>query len=125
MERKIKKNITWIQFSDLHIFDSTDWNLMLDGYRKLSERIHPDFIVVTGDYRHKNYDDNKDYSKTLSFLEKIVSLFNIKKEDVFLVPGNHDVEDYEFREECINQIKEKIDQDPDVYQKYLNTSNNL
>ncbi len=125
MEYGYKKNVTWIQLSDLHIFESTDWNLMLDGYQKLSERIHPDFIVVTGDYRHKKYEDNKDYSKALDFLEKITNLFNIKKEDVFLIPGNHDVEEYEFRKVCIEKIKEQIEDDPDAYQEFLNTSQNL
>lgn len=119
MEQKMN-NITWVQLSDLHIFDSTDWDLMLEGYRKLSERIHPDFIVITGDYRHKKYEYNKDYSHTLEFLEEMVNIFKVKKEDVFLIPGNHDVEEYEFREESIRTIVEKIESDPDVYKKYLN-----
>ena len=57
------KHITWLQFSDLHILKSVDWNLMMDSYRKLAERLHPDFIVITGDYRHKNFEYNSDYSQ--------------------------------------------------------------
>lgn len=118
------KHITWLQFSDLHILKSVDWNLMMDSYRKLAERLHPDFIVITGDYRHKKYEENFDYSETLQFLEEILKLFNVKKEDVFLLPGNHDVEDYEFRKESIKAIVGDIE-NPEKYKEYLEKSQNL
>lgn len=106
---KNDKNITWLQFSDLHILESVDWTLMMDSYKELAKLLHPDFIVITGDYRHIKHEENFDYSKTLEFLENIIKLFNIEKEDVFLVPGNHDVEDYAFREESIGAIVSNID----------------
>lgn len=121
---KNEKSITWIQFSDLHILESVDWELMIDSYRKLSKRLHPDFIVITGDYRHLKYEENLDYSKTIQFLEEMVKLFSVKKEDVFLVPGNHDVEDYEFRKESIEKIVRDIE-NPEGYKEYLNKSQNL
>ncbi len=84
---------------------------MINGYKKLAERIHPNFIIVTSDHRHIKYND---YSDALKFLEEIVVLFDMKKEDVFLVPGNHDVENYEFRNESIQTIIKDIDVNPDA-----------
>ena len=78
-----EKSISWLQFSDLHILKSVDWNLMMDSYRSLAERLHPDFIVITGDYRHKKYEENYDYSETLEFLKEITKLFSVKKKMFF------------------------------------------
>lgn len=112
-----KNKFSWLQLSDLHIFESSEWNMMIDGYEKLAKKIHPDFIVVTGDYRHIKL--RPDYSAALSFLNKIVEIFKLKKEDVFLVPGNHDIEDYEFRKETIRLISDEIDINPDIYIEYM------
>ena len=117
------KKIEWLQLSDLHIFDSTEWNLMIEGYKRLAKKLKPNFLVVTGDFIHKT--KNSDYSYALNFLNEIVNMFNVKKEDVFLVPGNHDIQDYSFRDETINTIKQNIDGDPDIYLKYKETSPSL
>lgn len=120
-----EENITWLQLSDLHILESTDWNMMLDSYCELSKRIHPKFLVITGDYRDKRYKENGNYEKTLDFLDKLINLFGIKRQDVFFVPGNHDVKDYEFRKESIKAILQDIDSNPDAYVPYLHKTNNL
>lgn len=78
-----EKSISWLQFSDLHILKSVDWNLMMNSYRSLAERLHPKFIVITGDYRLKNSQENYDYSDTLRFLKEITAIFAVEKEDVF------------------------------------------
>lgn len=121
---KSNNSISWLQFSDLHILESVDWKLMIDSYRKLSERLHPDFIVITGDYRHKKYKENLDYSKTLQFLEEMLKMFKVKKEDVFLLPGNHDVEDYKFRKESIEAIVADK-KNHEKYKEYLKKSKGL
>lgn len=102
-----KRNITWLQLSDLHILESTDWNMMIESYRQLSKHIHPDFLVITGDYRDKRYSENNNYEKTLDFLNVLVESFGIQKQDVFFVPGNHDVNDYEYRKESIKMYSVK------------------
>lgn len=116
-----KTGYSWLQLSDLHIFKSTDWNIMEEAYKKLSEVIHPDFLVVTGDFRHKKY--NKNYEAALKFLNKIVDIFDIKKEDVFLVPGNHDTNNFQFRKEIITTINSVINSDADAYQQYMSNDN--
>ncbi len=120
-KRNSFSEINWLQISDLHIYDSTDLNMMLDSYRKLAQKISIQFLVVTGDYRHKK--DHPDYTEALNFLNKIVSIFKLDKNDVFLVPGNHDVENYEMREEIIENIQGKIEKVADQYVSYMDTSN--
>lgn len=121
----MSKNISWLQLSDLHIFKSTEWNLMINGYKELSKKVNPNFIVLTGDYRHKKCKYNIDYSKALEFLNEIVDIFNIKKKDIFFVPGNHDCDDYNFRKESINTIIQNIENNPDAYMEYLDKEKNL
>lgn len=113
----MSKNISWLQLSDLHIYESTDWNIMLDAYKKLSKVVKPDFLVFTGDYRHKK--NNNNYVNSLKFLNEIVDIFGLQKKDVFLVPGNHDVNDFPYREELLSSIRERIDTYPDTYLKYM------
>lgn len=125
MKHNANNCITWLQLSDLHLFESTDWNLMLDSYKKISKRIHPDFIVITGDYRHKNFEYNSDYSQTIKFLEEFIKLFSVEKKDVFLIPGNHDIDDYNLREILIEKIINDIDNEPDMYMKFLQGDANL
>lgn len=124
MKRK-EEIINWLQLSDLHLFESTDWNLMLKSYEQLSKKIKPDFIVITGDYRHKNTQYNYDYSKTLEFLKKIIIMFDVEKKDVFLIPGNHDVEEYNYRDDSIKTIISEIDNDPDIYRQYMSEQKDL
>lgn len=113
----MKDTFSWLQISDLHIFESTDWNLMLNSYKNLAKVIKPDFLVVTGDYRHKKYNTN--YKHSLDFLNKLVEYFNLKKEDVFLVPGNHDVNGYNYRTEIITTIRSNINNKVDAYYDYI------
>lgn len=113
--------ISWLQISDLHIYDSTEWNLMLDSYRELGKVVKPDFIVATGDFRH--FRKQPKYDNALEFLNQIVHIFGISKCDFFLVPGNHDVNDFEFRKECIRTIRSEIDTNPDIYCEYMQDDN--
>ena len=110
-------NYSWLQLSDLHIFDYTDWNIMKEAYKRLAKVVHPDFLVVTGDFRHKLY--NNDYSSALNFLNEIVDIFKIDKRDVFLVPGNHDTNDFPFRNEIIFAINNYSNNDSDFYRNYM------
>lgn len=109
---------SWLQLSDLHIFKSTDWNIMRLAYQKLATVIQPNFLVITGDFRHKV--KNPDYKNALEFLNDIVKIFKLKKSDVFLVPGNHDVNNYEYRDANIRDINSNIVSNADAYLKYMN-----
>lgn len=86
-----KQKITWLQLSDIHILNSTDFNMQLRCYERLPQLFKPDFIVVTGDFRHLKY--NRSFYDAKIFLEKVLHIFRLSKKDIFLVPGNHDVSD--------------------------------
>lgn len=111
-----RKPIRWLQLSDLHIFCSTEWNHMLQSYRELSSVFKPDFIVVTGDFCHAV--KNRSYKNALNFLNSLAEIFLLDKKNFFLVPGNHDADNFKMRKEIINTIRTEIDKDADVYLQY-------
>lgn len=111
-----EKQIRWLQLSDLHIFYSTEWEIMLRSYEELSKVFKPNFIVVTGDYCHKRY--NRMYDDALKFLNKLAEIFSLDKADFYFVPGNHDVSNYNMRTEIITTIKSEIENNPDCYLNY-------
>ena len=114
---------TWVQLSDLHVFDSTVTNLALDSYRELARKVKPDFLVATGDFRHKG--KNPTYANGLHFLEEITAAFGLEKKDVFLIPGNHDAADYpgdgsgQQRRDHIELIAARLAESADAYLPYL------
>lgn len=118
MSNNIKKiKASWIHISDLHVFPEADTTLMLDDYRELAKVISPQFLVVTGDFRHKKY--KTDFLLAWDYLDSIIDIFHIDKHDIFLVPGNHDVNDYDGRMDAISDIcLNSKDDDYNVYSKY-------
>lgn len=109
--------VSWLHISDLHLFPEADTTLMLEDYSVLANSISPQFLIVTGDFRHKNYQANFSYAK--KYLEVLMDVFGIDKKDVFLVPGNHDVNHYEGRKEAISDIIGLISENNyNVYSKY-------
>ena len=111
-----RDKICWLQLSDLHIFYSSEWDIMLRSYEELSEVFKPNFILVTGDFCH--IIKNKSYDAALRFLNKLSEIFKLSKKDFFFVPGNHDARDFKHRYEIITTIKSKVETDPNVYKKY-------
>ncbi len=115
---KHNKSISWLHLSDLHIIDSSIWNLMRDGYRQLAECVSPNFIVLTGDFRDKKRGTS--FDRASGFIKEIADIFHVTIDNIFLVPGNHDVNDYSVRKEVINYIIKGLnDGDPDIYMEYL------
>lgn len=118
MTKRVKfQAYKWLQISDLHIFDCTDWNLMIAAYEKLAKKIKPDFLVITGDYRHKVY--CPEYDRALKFLNQIVDILGLSKDDVFMVPGNHDADDFHLRHLIIKEINEKCVVNADAYIEHM------
>lgn len=94
---------------------------MIAAYKKLAEKIKPDFLVITGDYRHKVY--CPEYDRALKFLNQIVDVFGLSKADVFMVPGNHDAEDFHLRNLIIKEISEKCVDNADAYVEHMHKEN--
>lgn len=102
------RTITWLHISDLHTnnprhgweYDKVTDKLVADLERmRENHGLHPDFIFFTGDAAFGQIEDRPgqnladQYARAREFLEAVRTTFgnNFRKEDMFIVPGNHDV----------------------------------
>jgi signal transduction histidine kinase/CheY-like chemotaxis protein len=97
--------ITWLHISDLHICGPiTGWDAnrilasLKDDFKKLQDRhqLCPDLIFVTGDIAYgeiPGYPIDEQFQEAGTLLEEIRESFSpsIPIDNVFIVPGNHDV----------------------------------
>ena len=86
------KEIKWLHISDLHIGKENDDNIEWRMLRKDLSFLDFDFMVFTGDLH--NYGSGKEgFEKGIRVIKEIAVEYglNIMK-DVFIVPGNHDVD---------------------------------
>lgn len=87
--------IRWLHISDLHMKNDNDADqqnfcdsLINDCIEK---RIQADFVVATGDFH--NFWDSGQYGISPSFFQKLMKVLGLNIEtDLFIIPGNHDVE---------------------------------
>ena len=112
------RKISWLQISDLHVLAEVDTKIMLSDYETLAKAIHPQFLIVSGDFRHKL--KQPDFKLSLDYLNKVIEIFKIKKTNVFLVPGNHDVNDYDQRSKVIASISEELNKEVANYNHFSN-----
>ena len=116
-----KIDYAWLQISDLHIFENTEWNTMRDAYKKLPYQNEIRFIIITGDlHQYKT-----DYEQTKEFLGNLLDLFCLSKKDIFIVPGNHDSGDCNTKSAITEYIENHIEKEPDCYREYLKKGNLL
>ncbi len=102
--------LRWLHLSDLHFnFKGyeTDW-LRDQLFLKLEEfKGSVDFLVVTGDLLFKF---GSTFDGVEVFLTKLIQSLNISKDNVFIVPGNHDFERNSIRETFISGLKNPINE---------------
>ena len=100
--------LRWLHLSDLHFNFSgyeTDW-LRDQLFFKLEEfKGSIDFLVVTGDLLFKF---GSTFDGVEVFLTKLIQSLNISKDNVFIVPGNHDFKRNPMRETFISGLKNPI-----------------
>lgn len=96
-----------LQLSDLHIkSDSYENNFSRLLLRTTKEEFASlprgkKLLIITGDFHLYN---EIDYHKTFDFLKTLSDTMGIdRKEDLFIIPGNHDVNPSEEKREKINQ----------------------
>ncbi len=84
----------WIQISDLHIMlNSPAWANFSDRFFSFfeSRSIHkPDFVVFSGDYR--NIQKKESFEMAEQFIMRVKKEFKLSDNDIFMVPGNHDMD---------------------------------
>jgi len=98
--------VTWLHLSDLHACERDHWSarrvtetLIADlEHLKESENLVPDFLFFTGDaaFGHLGNGPGETLEDQFGlfeeFLHRVCAVWALPKENVFLVPGNHDVQ---------------------------------
>ena len=100
--------LEWIHLSDVHFSGNEGYEIrrMRDSIiNKLKEIIADrviSFVVVSGDlvYQNGTYD-----SQLKKFLDSIMEICNITKDNLFIVPGNHDLKRNQPRTLLLNGIR--------------------
>lgn len=102
-----ERNIfSWIHLSDLHFghgdksygWDQTKVLSQLtrdieNAINKWPELPRPQAIMITGDIAYSGASLGQDeYKKASKFLKELLKILGLTTEDVFIVPGNHDVQ---------------------------------
>ena len=84
-----------LHISDLHLFWDANWNNMsaaiLNNVEKTLETVPVEdrLLVVTGDFHHYSV---AGYDRAKDFLKKLIDKMSLNPaNDIFLIPGNHDV----------------------------------
>ena len=90
--------LTWLQLSDLHFgFETYTTQVAFDEFIKYLKKAianrepKPTFLFLTGDYVFAPNGSEKNRNSAISYINKILEITEIKKQNLFMVPGNHDV----------------------------------
>ena len=96
-----ENQITWLHLSDLNFTEIEEnySNLMESRIRflesvRLESKKKIDLLFITGDVT--SYGKPKEFTNLTKFLENVIRTLNLKKENVFIVPGNHDKHQIKF-----------------------------
>jgi len=90
--------IAWLHLSDLHIEDKPTFDyeagIVLDALVKdvenlVKKGVRFDFVFVTGDVAFSGKE--AEYQLAGSFFDDLLDVTGLTKEQLFLVPGNHDI----------------------------------
>lgn len=118
---KAMNPISWLQISDLHIFSQDpswkNFNKHLQEY--LSDHRKPDFVVITGDYR--NIWANEEFGNAERFIRELMIQLNLNlSTDLFLIPGNHDLQPQKKKQVITKSFLRKntiqVDDDPRTHE---------
>lgn len=92
--------LRWIHLSDIHFSDKEGYatkrmrDTILEKIEQVSKEKHFDMAFITGDFAYQggSYD-----SKLIEFIEMLIQVLGISSNELFMIPGNHDL--------CRNQIR--------------------
>lgn len=91
----MSKKVTWLHLSDMHFVVKEDsfesqliYATLLEDLKHIKERI--DLVFVTGDIAFSGRVD--EYALASKFFDSVLKILNLKKDNVYFVPGNHDIQ---------------------------------
>ncbi len=107
--------VTWLHLSDLHFEDDRKrgWNqkivtdALIEDLHSLiaSHHLVINFLFITGDISFKGQANG--YKGAKEYINRIVSEVNIDKDNIFIIPGNHDV-DRSIKSDLFKELKVKL-----------------
>lgn len=83
---------SWLHLSDLHLGKElyNEAVVLEDIQNQINtNHINLDFVFITGDITY--FGKPKEFEVFLSFIDKLLAVTNLEKDNIILVPGNHDV----------------------------------
>ncbi|MDD6770081.1 metallophosphoesterase [Inconstantimicrobium porci] len=84
----------WLHISDIHYrFNNYETKIVRSKFiRKIKEKGkgYYKYLFISGDLLLK-YENNGDFKYVEKFLDDLLDISGINKENIFLVPGNHDL----------------------------------
>lgn len=106
------KEFCLVHLSDLHIDSNEDPNLVLvregisEDLNKIitKNKLKIDALAVTGDIINRG--NNKSYEMAKNAVRDIMSDLKLEKEDLVMVPGNHDIPRSDFKEGLMLKLKD-------------------
>ena len=91
------RTISWIHISDIHMRAGNEWSqdvvltAMCEHIAQQREKgMVADFILATGDLAFSGQAD--EYTLVGEFFDALCSASGVPKEQIFCVPGNHDID---------------------------------
>lgn len=104
----------WLHLSDIHMQTHDEFDrdvvvesLITDIRNRCKEGLQPEFIVFSGDVAYHGRDDEYQFAVE-HFFEPLLKATNLSQQDLFLVPGNHDV-DWEIIELLSPELAKYLD----------------
>ena len=100
--------LRWIHLSDIHFSGDEDYEVtrmrdsIADKLKELIDGKIINFVVVSGDlvYRNGSYD-----AKLKKFIESVEHICNVSSDNLFIVPGNHDIKRNQARTVLLDGIR--------------------
>lgn len=113
----------WIHISDIHYNPKADGSYTMKARDNLPiflsrQKIKADHLFVTGDFRHaykqRNQDEDVVAEDAVNYIISIADAADIPRENIHLIPGNHDLKRFDKKNE-----KKKCRKLESIRQKYL------
>ena len=128
--------LRWLHLSDVHFSDGESYEIkrmrdsIIDKMKEVFEKNKVDFVVLSGDlaYQGGGYDAN-----LKKFIESLVDVSGVSIDELFIVPGNHDLKRTQMRSVLLNGMrteqfkfeKETIEQLQKDFKKYMTFYNKV
>lgn len=93
--------VKWLDFSDLHFqFKNADTVRIRENLLEFIKKpeLSPDFILMCGDFFYAGQTGKEEIDQCENFIHKIISNSCCNKSELYMTPGNHDINRNEHRQ---------------------------